>query len=65
MNDRTTPSMHRVDSLRPLASPARPSVRAAVLPGDRSFKVLQPNRMQAQLSLFPPPAQQRAGKALT
>ncbi len=29
----------------------------ATLPGDRSFKVLQPSRTPAQLSLFPPPGQ--------
>ncbi len=34
---------------------AQPAVRAAVLPADRSFKVLQPSRTPAQLSLFPPP----------
>jgi hypothetical protein len=27
----------------------------ATLPADRSFKVLQPSRTPAQLSLFPPP----------
>jgi hypothetical protein len=29
----------------------------ATLPGDRTFKVLQPSRTPAQLSLFPPPGQ--------
>jgi hypothetical protein len=44
----------RVESARPAALPARES-GWATLPADRSFKVLQPSRTPAQLSLFPPP----------
>lgn len=50
---------------RTLNKPATGGVRAPVLPmrntgwtslpADRSFKVLQPSRTPAQLSLFPPP----------
>lgn len=45
----TTPHIER-------RTPAQPS-GWATLPGDRSFKVLQPSRTPAQLSLFPPPGQ--------
>ncbi len=41
---------------RPPVQPLkRPSAVASTLPADRSFKVLQPSRTPAQLSLFPPP----------
>lgn len=34
----------------------------ATLTADRSFKVLQPSRTPAQLSLFPPPGLQPRGR---
>ncbi len=34
----------------------------ATLPADRSFKVLQPSRTPAQLSLFPPPGLKPHGR---
>jgi hypothetical protein len=46
----------RIERSRPPAQPVRQS-GWAVLPADRSFKVLQPGRAPAQLSLFPPPGQ--------
>ena len=38
-------------------APALPTRNSgwSTLPADRSFKVLQPSRTPAQLSLFPPP----------
>ena len=45
-----------ITSARPAALPSRDS-GWAVLPADRSFKVLQPSRTPAQLSLFPSPGQ--------
>jgi hypothetical protein len=57
MNERTAlKPVTRIDKPRPLAQPVRES-GWAVLPSDRSFKVLQPGRAPAQLSLFPPPGQ--------
>jgi hypothetical protein len=57
--------MNEHSSAKPVTRIARPSSLAqssresgwAVLPADRSFKVLQPSRMPSQLSLFPPPGQ--------
>lgn len=49
MREPTTPS--RVT----LPSSVRAPVQRVTLPADRSFKVLQPSRTPAQLSLFPPP----------
>jgi hypothetical protein len=52
----TTP--HRVTQPTTARAPVQPVVRNAgwaTLPADRSFKVLQPSRTPAQLSLFPPP----------
>lgn len=37
------------------ALPTRKPGSGPMLPADRSFKVLQPSRTPAQLSLFPPP----------
>lgn len=48
-----TPHIER----RTPAQPAHHDSGWATLPGDRSFKVLQPSRTPAQLSLFPPPGQ--------
>jgi hypothetical protein len=41
----------------PARGPVMPTRNSgwATLPADRSFKVLQPSRTPAQLSLFPPP----------
>jgi len=53
MNQPVMPrTMPRIEK-RAAAAPARDS-GWATLPADRSFKVLQPNRMPSQLSLFPP-----------
>jgi hypothetical protein len=56
MDARAVKPMPRIEKSRPLALPARES-GWALLPADRSFKVLQPSREPAQLSLFPPPGQ--------
>lgn len=56
MNERVTTPMRGTDKPRAPALPARES-GWAVLPADRTFKVLQPNRAPAQLSLFGPPGQ--------
>jgi hypothetical protein len=56
MNERTVKPVTRITKPSPLSQPARES-GWAVLPADRSFKVLQPSRMPSQLSLFPPPGQ--------
>jgi hypothetical protein len=56
MNERAMKPVTRIEKYRPLAQPVRETGWAA-LPADRSFKVLQPGRAPAQLSLFPPPAQ--------
>ena len=64
MNERVTPpqAMRRNEPTRAPALPARDS-GWATLPADRSFKVLQPSRTPAQLSLFPPPGlTARAGR---
>ncbi|MCR5884661.1 hypothetical protein LRS03_18130 [Rhizobacter sp. J219] len=47
----TLPSTARAPVQRRVA----PDSSWATLPADRSFKVLQPSRTPAQLSLFPPP----------
>ena len=49
------------------SEPRRPALPSRLpssptLPADRSFKVLQPSRMAAQLSLFPPPGLVRTGR---
>lgn len=65
MNERVVRPMQRIERLRPPALPARES-GWATLPADRTFKVLQPNRAPAQLSLFGPPGQvTRPNKAQT
>ncbi|MEO8154422.1 MAG: hypothetical protein ABI605_15235 [Rhizobacter sp.] len=56
MNPAATKLVSRVEKSRALVRPVRPSGWAS-LPADRSFKVLQPSRESAQLSLFPPPGQ--------
>ena len=56
MNHAATKLVPRIEKSRPLVQPVRES-GWAVLPADRSFKVLQPSRAPAQLSLFPPPGQ--------
>jgi len=53
MNERTTKPE---PALRAPVLPVRNS-GWATLSADRSFKVLQPSRTPAQLSLFPPPGQ--------
>ncbi len=67
MNERVTPlqAMRRIEPTRAPALPAQPLRDSAwaTLPADRSFKVLQPSRTPAQLSLFPPPGlTARAGR---
>jgi hypothetical protein len=47
----TLPSTARA----PVQRRTAPDSSWATLPADRSFKVLQPSRTPAQLSLFPPP----------
>jgi hypothetical protein len=53
--------MNELDNRPAKPTPARVPVMPtrnsgwATLPADRSFKVLQPSRTPAQLSLFPPP----------
>jgi hypothetical protein len=54
MNARAVKAVTRIEKPRAPVLPARDSSWAS-LPADRSFKVLQPNRTPAQLSLFPPP----------
>ncbi len=56
MNERSVKPLPRIEKMRMPTLPARES-GWAVLPADRSFKVLQPSRTPAQLSLFPPPSQ--------
>jgi hypothetical protein len=55
-NERTVKPVTRIENVRSMAMPTRES-GWAVLPADRSFKVLQPSRAPSQLSLFPPPGQ--------
>lgn len=61
MNQPVMPkSVPRVEK-RTAEAPARDSAWG-MLPADRSFKVLQPSRMAAQLSLFPPGLPARNGR---
>jgi hypothetical protein len=61
MNQPAMPrTMPRIEKRVP-APPARDS-GWATLPADRSFKVLQPSRTPAQLSLFPPGLATRTGR---
>lgn len=50
-------SEHTERRVTPARAPVQPVRNSgwATLPADRSFKVLQPSRTPAQLSLFPPP----------
>lgn len=53
------------EPVKPTRAPVLPTRRPGVGPlsAGRSFKVLQPSRMWAQLSLFPPPGlAPRAGR---
>jgi hypothetical protein len=61
MNARVMPKATPRIEKRVPAAPARDS-SWATLPADRSFKVLQPNRMPSQLSLFPPSLMARSGR---
>lgn len=56
MNERPADRPHKpvTGAARAPALPTRNS-GWSTLPADRSFKVLQPSRTPAQLSLFPPP----------
>lgn len=56
MHERAVKAVTRIESPRAPVLPACDS-GWATLPADRSFKVLQPSRTPAQLSLFPPPGQ--------
>ena len=61
MNQPVMPkSVPRVER-RTATEPSRDS-GWGTLPGDRSFKVLQPSRMASQLSLFPPGLPARNGR---
>lgn len=54
----TLPSTARA----PVQRRSPPDSSWATLPADRSFKVLQPSRTPAQLSLFPPPGLKPHGR---
>lgn len=62
MSEPTASRITRPTTARAPVKPLERNSGWATLPADRSFKVLQPSRTPAQLSLFPPPGLKPHGR---